>query len=241
MKRFPVGLTLAAAVGLAILLGLGVWQLKRLAWKQDLLARVAALQHAPARPIGEVLARAARGEDVGFVRVSATCAPTAPTTAAPVYRYALRDGRVGWRLMGFCALPGAPFGGIVLDRGLVDRFSGGMAPAAASFPPAGDVTGVMRASGAHSPLDAPPNRQADGSTVLLALDPAALALVAGRSTAPYYLAVESERPAPAGLTPAPLPEEIPNNHFAYALTWFALAGVLVWMWAGSLMRRMRGT
>ena len=235
-----MGLTLVAGVAFAILVALGVWQLKRLAWKQDLLAKVAALKVAPARPIGEVLALAAAGHDVEYRRVAADCQPPAQPPR-DAYRYALRDGRVGWRLMGFCALPGAPFGGIVLDRGLVDRFSGGMAPAAASFPPAGDVTGVMRASGAHSPLDAPPNRQADGSTVLLALDPAALALVAGRSTAPYYLAVESERPAPAGLTPAPLPEEIPNNHFAYALTWFALAGVLVWMWAGSLMRRMRGT
>jgi surfeit locus 1 family protein len=239
MKRFPVGLTLAAAVGLIILVGLGIWQVQRLAWKNDLLARVAALQHAPARPIGAVLAEAARGDDVGFVRVAAPCAP-APARG-PVYRYAVHEGQVGWRLMAFCALPGAPFGGIVLDRGLVDRFAGGMTPAAASFPPAGEVIGVLRKPGAHSPFDTPPSRQADGSTELLAVDPASLAFVAGRPAAPYYLAVESERPVAAGLTPAPLPEEIPNNHFAYALTWFALAGVLVWMWAGFVVRRMRGT
>ena len=77
--------------------------------------------------------------------------------------------------------------------------------------------------------------------VLQAVDGAALALVAGHPAAPYYLAVESERPAPTGLTPAPLPQDIPNNHFAYALTWFALAGVLVWMWAGLVIGRMRGT
>jgi surfeit locus 1 family protein len=241
MKRFPVGLTLAATVGLAVLLGLGAWQLWwRLPWKQDLLARIAALQHAPARPIGDVLARAARGEDVGFVRVAASCAPAGPAGPA-IYRYALRDGRVGWRLLGFCALPGSNFGGIVLDRGLVDRFSGQMAPAATSFPPAVEVTGVLRATGGRTFLDPAPSRQADGSTVLQAVDGSALALVAGRPAAPYYLAVESERPAPTGLTPAPLPQDIPNNHLAYALTWFALAGILVWMWAGFVMRRMRGT
>ena len=240
MKRFPVGLTLAAAFALAVLLGLGVWQVKRLAWKKDLLIRVAALQHAPARPLGDVLASAARGEDVGFVRVTATCAPTGPGGPA-IYRYALRDGRVGWRLMGYCALPGAPFGGVVLDRGLVDQFTGRMAPAAASFPPAVEVTGVLRQPGSRSFLDAAPSRQPDGSTVLQAVDPAALALIAGHPAAPYYLAVESERPAPGGLTAAPLPQDIPNNHFAYALTWFALAGVLVWMWAGFVIGRMRGT
>ncbi len=106
MKRFPVGLTLAAALGLAVLLGLGAWQLKRLAWKQDLLARIAALQHAPARPVGEILARAARGEDIAFTRVSADCG-LATGPAPIVFRYALREGGVGWRLMGYCPLADA--------------------------------------------------------------------------------------------------------------------------------------
>jgi len=237
VKRFPVGLTLAAVFGLAVLIGLGAWQLWwRLPEKEHLLARIAALQHAQARPIGEVLVAAAKGADVGFVRVSATCA--AALAKAPVYRYALRDGRVGWRLMGVCALPGAPWGGIVLDRGLVDAFAGRMAPAAASFPPAVQVVGVLRAPGGRSFIDPPPSRQADGSMVLQAVDPGALRLVAGGAIAPVYLAVESETPAPPGVTPAALPQDIANNHFVYALTWFGLAGVLVWMWAAYVVRRV---
>jgi cytochrome oxidase assembly protein ShyY1 len=46
--RFPVGLTLASLIAFAILIGLGVWQVKRLAWKTDMLARIEAIQHAPA-------------------------------------------------------------------------------------------------------------------------------------------------------------------------------------------------
>ena len=240
MKRFPVGLTLAAAVGLAVLLGLGVWQLKRLAWKQDLLARIAALQHAPSRPLADVLVGAARGGDVAFVRAAAECGPAAGAAPA-IYRYALRDGQVGWRLMAFCPLTGAPWSGIVLDRGLVDRFAGQMSPAEQVFPAPANVVGVIRSPGTGSPLDAPPRRSADGAWVVQSVDLAALNLVAGPRArpAPYYLAVESEAPAPFGVTPAALPQDIPNNHFVYALTWFGLAGVLTSIWASYVWRRMR--
>ena len=50
MRRFPLGLTLVAGVAFAILIGLGVWQLHRLAWKQELLAKIAALKVAPGSP-----------------------------------------------------------------------------------------------------------------------------------------------------------------------------------------------
>ena len=33
VRRLPIGLTVAAAIGVAVLVGLGLWQIKRLAWK----------------------------------------------------------------------------------------------------------------------------------------------------------------------------------------------------------------
>jgi surfeit locus 1 family protein len=234
VRRFPIGLTAAAAVALAALIGLGVWQLQRLGQKTDLLARIAALQHAPPRPIGPLLAAMRRGEDVGYARVTADCQPGADPTK-PTYRYALRDGRVGWRLMSFCPLTGESYGGVILDRGLVSRFAGQMSPSAATFPAPVQVIGVLRAPGRHSMIDAPLRRLPDGSTVLQAVDPAALKAMAA-AAAPYYLAVESETPPPAGVTPAALPRDIPNNHLVYALTWFGLAGVLIWTWAGRVLR-----
>ena len=58
--------------------------------------------------------------------------------------------------------------------------------------------------------------------------------------APYLLAVEAETPAPPGITPAALPQDIPNNHFVYALTWFALAGILAWFYVALVWRRLTG-
>ena len=239
VRRFPIGLTAAAAIALAILLGLGFWQLRRLEWKTNLLARIAALQHAPARPISEVLSQAAGGGDVGYVRVAANCAPLARPGPA-TYRYSLRDNRVGWRLLSFCALRGAPYAGIVFDRGVVSRFTGSMSPTTATFLAPVTAIGILRAPGKPSFLDTPPTALPGGGVMLQSMTLASLKAVAARAgertVAPFYLAVESERLAPLGVTPAALPEDIPNNHFVYALTWFGQAGVLFWMWAAYIWR-----
>ena len=123
MKRVPLGLTIATLLAFILLAGLGVWQLHRLAWKRDLLARIEALNHASAQPIEAVVARPHFDEAAEFVRVSARCAPGADP-AAVAYRYALRDGAVGWRLLTVCRLTAGPYDGVLLDRGLVRRFTG---------------------------------------------------------------------------------------------------------------------
>jgi surfeit locus 1 family protein len=242
-RRFPAGLTAAAAIALAILIGLGMWQLRRLAWKEALLARIAQLAHAPAQPIGPVLARARGGQDVDFTRVTADCAGAAQP-APTVFRYALRAGQIGWRVIGACRLAGAPYNGILIDRGLADRFAGAMAPAAASFPAPVAVTGVLRSVGAASLFDAPPQVDGGGVTVVRALDRPILTrlgrLAGLEAPAPYVLAVEAEQPAPPGLRPAALPAEIPNNHLSYALTWFGLAGVLACFYGAKLAEWFRG-
>ena len=73
------------------------------------------------------------------------------------------------------------------------------------------------------------------------VDADALASIAGASQiarpAPYMLAVEAESPPLAGVLPAPLPQDIPNNHLGYALTWFGLAIALVWIWAARVFGR----
>jgi len=237
--RFPWGLTLAALCACLALTGLGVWQVKRLAWKEALLAQIASLAQAPALPIAAVLARSG---SVAFQRVHAVCQPLAASRVT-VYRYAVSDGRIGWRLLGACRIAHARFDGILLDRGLVTRLTGQTAPVAARYPAPGDVVGVLRAPG-PSPwlgpamMDGGPGfvamRVADAPSILR------LAKLGGLShPAPDILAVESERPAPPGVAPAAIPADIPNNHLVYALTWFALAAILAWFYVAMLITRYR--
>ncbi len=240
MRRFPVGLTIAAGFAFLILVGLGGWQLQRLRWKEDLLAHIAALQHAPAQPIAAVLARAAAGADVDFTRVRAFClAPAAPPPAA--FRYALRAGAVGWRLLTMCRLSDGSFDGVLLDRGLVLRDAGHMSPAAARFADPGSVTGILRALGSRPLLGGETMSGANAPAAFRVVDAAALTRIAGASRiarpAPYMLAVEAESPPLTGVLPAPLPQDVPNNHLGYALTWFGLAIALVWIWAARVFGR----
>jgi surfeit locus 1 family protein len=241
VRRIPFGLTLATFLAFTLIAGLGAWQLHRLAWKQALLAKIEALNHAPARPLDAVAAAPGFPGEDEFVRVSARCLPTG-AAAAPAYRYALRDGAVGWRLLSPCRLTAGPYDGVLLDRGLVRRFTGAMAPGEGVFPPASAVTGVLRRVGGPPLLGANPVT-AGGPEVVRVLDRAALVRILGRAgvrrPVPYLLAVEAETPQPPGLQPAALPQDVPNNHFVYALTWFALAGILLWFYGAMLLRRLR--
>ncbi len=241
MKRFPLGLTLASVLAFAVLVGLGAWQLQRLAWKQALLARIAALRNVPARPIEPVLQDLARGRDVAYTRVSVDCAPP-PRPDPMVFRYALRDGQVGWRAMSVCRLPRGPYDGILLDRGLASRLAGAMAPGPLAFAPPRAVTGVLREVGARPLVDSAAPDQQGAVTVLRLVDRDTLTAVAARfgvrRPATLLLAVEREQPPAEGLTPAALPQDIPNNHFIYAATWFALAGILAWFYVALVWRRL---
>jgi surfeit locus 1 family protein len=235
-------LTVTAALALAVLVGLGAWQLQRLAWKTALLARISALQNTPPRPLGPVLADASQGRDVAYARVDTACGP--PRGAAPLaFRYAVRDGQVAWRLLTLCPLAAGPYDSILLDRGLVTALGGLMAPQPVSFAPPGDVVGVLRSPGAGSSLDQGVKRGSDGVATVQALDKAAIKSLAasagGARPAPYFLAVERETPVPPGLVPAALPQDIPNNHLVYALTWFGMAGVLVWIYLALVLKRLR--
>lgn len=230
-RRFPIGLTIATVIAFAILIGLGTWQVRRLAWKADLLARVAALQAASARPAGAMLDR---GGDLDFVRVVAICPGLAK--APFVELYSLRDGQAGARLISACRLQSARYRTVLVDRGfVVDTVS------ARPTVDLGDVdsitvTGILRKP-EHGNLFTPPNRPdrwfsrdvAGMAAVLKAPAPAPVFLMAETATNPDWPA----------LTPAPIPVDIPNRHLEYAATWYGLAAALLGVYAAMLFQRRK--
>lgn len=232
--RFPVAMTIATAISLAILIGLGSWQLQRLAWKEDLLARVAALQAAPAQPIGPVLDRLARGQDVGFTRVVVDCPGLG--SAPSLELYALRDGKAGSRLISACKVVAGGYGSILVDRGfLAETISARPGPDPADRTPL-SITGVLRAP--DKPTFVTPENKGGLSDRWYSRDVVAMArALKAPAPAPIFLMAEtSTNPEWKALVPAPLPAEISNRHLEYALTWFGLAGALLAVYAAVLWR-----
>lgn len=242
-------------VGVALLVSLGAWQLQRRVWKEHLLARIAALQSAPPEPLSVVFNRLRDGGEVDFVRVVAPCESVGPKS---VHLYGVREasgpadvrgGGPAWRQIASCRLPAGPYGSLLVDTG----FEAGpfVSPPPALPMPAG--RGPVRVTGVLRTPEPPPwfasligegaagakRSQANGQWFQRDVPGMAAALGADRP-APVMLMLESPAAGP-GLTPAPLPVDIPNRHLEYALTWFGLAATLVVFYAVTLVRgRRRG-
>jgi surfeit locus 1 family protein len=232
---FPVGLTVATAIALAILVGLGVWQLQRLKWKEGLLAHVSALQHATAQPLAAPLRALSHGADVEYTRVSVACPGLASAPFLEVYD--LRDGEAGSRLVSVCPIVDDAYGSILVDRGFLPDTDKSRPPVDAGDRKPVQIDGVLRKP-ERGNFMTPKNRQGHWFTHEVA--PMAKALAAPAPAPVLLYAETSSNPQLANLRPAPLPAEIPNNHFQYALTWFGLAGALAGVYLAALVKRLRG-
>jgi surfeit locus 1 family protein len=233
---FPIGGTVATAVALAILIGLGVWQLQRLKWKEGLLAHIAALQTAPARPLEPELNAAAHGADVDFTRVRVSCPGLA---SAPFLQlYGLKDGQPGYRLISACPVDSDRYRTLLVDRGFVPDSVSARPPVDRADQAPVEVTGILRVP--DKPTFVTPANHPDANRWFWRDAPAMARALQAPVPAPVFLYAEtSTNPSFAALTPAPLPASIPNRHLEYALTWFGLAAGLVGVYAAGLLKRRK--
>jgi surfeit locus 1 family protein len=230
-----------ALVGVTILIGLGVWQLDRKVWKENLIASVTArLTKPPADlpPPGTWATLKPEGNE--FTRVTFP-AEFLPGEEALVYS-AGSAFRPDITAPGYWVFAPARLSGgsiVLVDRGYVppDR----KAPASrGDGAPRGsiDIVGVMRwpeTRGTFTPAD----DVKDNVWYLRDLKAMAEAHHWG-PVAPFY--IEQESPVPPGGLPKPgkLAVELPDNHLQYALTWFGLALGLAGVYVVWLARRIAG-
>jgi len=229
--------TVFTVVSVAILIGLGVWQLERKVWKENLIATMTArLDRAP-----EALPLRARWpqlkpRDDEFARVTFPAA-FQPGREALVYSAgsALRADVKGAGYFVFAPARLSDGSTIVVDRGFVPL---GRKDAATSAPSGSlSIVGVLRWP--ETPGLFTPAADSKGNVWYLRDIKAMADARHWGEVAPFY--VEQEQPAPPGGLPRPgkLVVNLPNNHLQYAITWFGLALGLTAVYGVWLSRRLR--
>lgn len=212
---------IAALIGTAILLGLGVWQVQRLQWKEALLAQLAA--NATAAPIDLATAaqQAEDGRDMEFVRVSF---PARFRHDAWMKMISTYERGQGWTIITPADTPDGWT--VIIDRGrlpdqMIDTFD----------TPEGEVMidGVIRTHRSGKAYFDPDNDAAANMWYWWDVPAMLAASAAPPGAKPFPYAVQL-LPA-AGSSGFPKPEEpkakLANNHLGYAITWFGLAATLL--------------
>lgn len=222
-------LIVAVLAGLAVLLGLGTWQLQRMGEKQDLLDRIAQRQGETPVALAEARARVRAGEDIRFLRVRLEGSFESGTEH---HLYGLRYGAPGWRVI--TVFDAAAGGRVLVDRGFVPvalkdsaERGGEGAGATVSF------TGQVRLAETQG-LFVPDNDAAANEWYWRDLG-----AMSDGDAAMADVLVEALEPTGPGPWPQPQPLQasaIANHHFQYALTWYGLALALLgvgWAFARS--------
>jgi surfeit locus 1 family protein len=219
-------------IGLGVLVGLGLWQLERKAWKEALIARLEErLAHTP-MPLPAPNSWERLGPDEAEFRHVRFDADVRYDQQALVFAAgsALRPdvSGPGYWVFAPAKLPDGSV--VVVNRGFLPQGREDAKISAAGAPPGRtDIIGVLRwpePRGLFTPADDPAHNR------WFVRDPAAIAAAKGWGrVAPFY--VEQEAPVPPGgwPQPGPLQVNLPNNHLQYAITWFGLAAALIVVFA----------
>lgn len=204
---------------LAALLALGTWQVQRLGWKTELIAaREASLARPPVALSGITRDRimpAFRRVRAGGEFLHQKEIRLGPRT---------RNGAAGWHVITPLRLTGG--GTVLVNRGWVPHRRKDPATRRAGL-----VKGPVRVEGLAR-VPPPPGRftpdNVPGRGDWYHADIAAMASHLGLDNVRPYLIDAGPNPNPGGL---PIGGQTivrpPNNHLAYALTWYALAAVLL--------------
>lgn len=230
-------LAVLALLLIVLFAGLGTWQVVRLQWKLDLIARVEARVHAAPAPLPSRTSWAGiTPESAEYRRVQLHGTYLYDLTT-PVQ--ALTEAGSGyWLLTPMCMGDGTV---VLVNRGFIPAELGARTRytpqratenPCANAGPAAAVTGLLRTSehnGAFTRTNDP------AANRWYTRDVAAIAAARGIATAPFFV------DAAAGQNPPDSPDrpvggltvvKFPNSHLVYAFTWYALALMVAaaWWW-----------
>lgn len=238
--------TLMTIVMLPVLIALGTWQLHRKAWKEDLIARLAAARTAPPISLQEVAKRYEAGDNIEFTRVTATGTWQA---VGERHLYDPRPQSQGWEIF---ALLQTPDGQVYVNRGWApDKFKDPATRPAQGGPVT--ITGLARVAeprGAFTPADdAKGNRWYHRDAIEFfwnGMPAEERRKLEASSTfhppASFTIDAEPDPSEPQGWPKAEATEiRVANRHLEYVVTWWGLAATLVVVFALFARKKLRET
>jgi surfeit locus 1 family protein len=253
--RGRMGRVLLSALALLLIVlfaGLGTWQVKRLQWKLDLIARVDARVHAaPAAPPASARWHRVTAESDEYRRVQVSGTYLYDYTT-PVQALTEQGGGY-WLMTPLCTADGHI---ILVNRGFIPADPGARTRydprKSAGYPcatvPGGAVqlVGLLRMSEKSGPFMRANQPQENRWYSRDVAEIAAARGLPATLTAPFFV------DAAAGQNPAGAPDRpqggltvvaFHNSHLAYAVTWYALALMVAgaWWWIARRAGRAPGT
>jgi len=227
-----LGLTALVLAALAVLVGLGLWQIERLQWKEGLIAKIEARSKGPAISLKEATVMAGEGQDPSYhrVRVSGRFQHQKER-----YLFAVSDGKTGWRVITPLKTEDGEL--VLIDRGFVpSRLKDPSSRAEGQVENEANVTGIVRMPDAQGPFT--PDNEPEANQWFwrdLASMAQSMFPQGAEGLAPFFLEAEKSEVPGGWLEGGQTRLELPNNHLQYAITWFLLAacllviyGVYVW-------------
>ena len=225
LKAAPRGMLISVVIAFVLLNGLGIWQIERLEWKEDLIADMARTEAMP-----PVAARVLLAQTRPAWR-SASLPPCTPRRV--IYMHSEVDGIPGYRILVACSVNSGP-PDILVDLGFATtKINIEMKMSA----PVGRLRPYEK-PGMVTPVNRP---SADDWYWRSAADMAPVLQARLRGDYFVVLDLRTSDLAVPGLQQGPLTAPLPNRHMEYALTWFALGWTMLGMFGAFVHQRIRAT
>lgn len=216
-------LFMLVAIGTAILIALGTWQVQRLAWKTKLIAKVEERVGQEPIDLADALTALGRGEDIEYLPVRLTGGFESSKIAHVFGTY---EGAPGYYAFQAMRLDDGSGLRVLINRGFVPQ---DLRQDEYQLPSADAITGLVRTytpPGGIAGAVAPESQAGDG--VFFTRDQQVLASFLTPGEEGSYLPITID---------STLPTELPqggttrvafrNAHLGYAITWYGLAVTLV--------------
>lgn len=229
--------TVLSVGALAVLIGLGTWQMQRLAWKNNLISQIEERVVAAPVPFEEALERARKGEDLEYTRVAVS---GSFMPGRERHLWVATSAGPGWHVFAPLVTRAGPI--VVVNRGFVPD-----ARRAASTRPEPRLTGEVMLVGLFRKPEVKATFTPDNDVARniwhwrdLAGMAQSMLPETGNQLAPFFLDAEKGAPAgPLGPKGGVTRLEIANNHLQYAMTWYGLAVTLVGVYLAFARARLQ--